>query len=135
MVKHAINTARELLGKVPLFGICLGHQILSLALGAEIYKLKFGHHGGNHPVKDVRTGEVKITSQNHNYAASHESIKACGAEVTHVNLYDGTVEGIVHKELNLFGIQYHPEACPGPNDSRYLFNNFLEAIEKHAKTK
>jgi len=135
MVKHAIVAAGRLLGRVPLFGICLGHQILSLAMGARIYKLKFGHHGGNHPVKDVRTGEVKITSQNHNYAVDPESIENCGAEVTHVNLYDGTVEGMSHSELNVYGIQYHPEACPGPNESHYLFSNFLLAMEKGAQAR
>ena len=133
MVKHAIGAARTLMGEVPLFGICLGHQILCLALEARIYKLKFGHHGGNHPVRDVKTGEVKITSQNHNYAADAESIEARGAEVTHINLYDGTVEGMKHSGANLFGIQYHPEACPGPNDSHYLFKSFVSAMEEVAK--
>lgn len=135
MVKHAIGTARSLLGRVPLFGICLGHQILSLAMGASIYKLRFGHHGGNHPVKDVRTKEVKITSQNHNYAVDQGSVESCGAEVTHINLYDGTVEGISHRDLKVYGIQYHPEACPGPNESHYLFRNFLHGIEKHAQAR
>lgn len=134
-VKHAIEAARTLMYKVPLFGICLGHQILCLALEARIYKLKFGHHGGNHPVKDVGTGEVKITSQNHNYAADAESIEDRGAEVTHINLYDGTVEGMKHRGADLFGIQYHPEACPGPNDSHYLFRSFVSAMEEVAKTR
>ena len=134
MVRHAIANARKLIGKVPLFGICLGHQILCLAMGARIYKLGFGHHGGNHPVKDVRTGEVKITSQNHNYAADRGSIEEQGGEVTHVNLYDGTVEGMLHDELDLFGIQYHPEACPGPNDSHYLFERFLASMRENAET-
>jgi carbamoyl-phosphate synthase small subunit len=133
MVVHAIRNARDLIGKLPLFGICLGHQILCLAMGARIYKLRFGHHGGNHPVKDVRTGEVKITSQNHNYAADEDSIRRQGAEVTHMNLYDGTVEGMVHPELSVFGIQYHPEACPGPNDSHYLFGGFVASMRENAK--
>ena len=134
MVGTAISGVKELLGRVPIFGICLGHQILCLAMGARIYKLGFGHHGGNHPVKDVRTGEVKITSQNHNYAADRASIERQGAEVTHVNLYDGTIEGMLHGKLNIFGIQYHPEACPGPNDSHYLFEKFLASMRENAET-
>jgi carbamoyl-phosphate synthase small subunit len=133
MVKHAIKSARILMGRLPLFGICLGHQILCLAMGASTYKLRFGHHGGNHPVKDLATGEIKITCQNHNYAADKKSIEDCGGKVTHMNLYDGTVEGMVNDELNLFGIQYHPEACPGPNDSRYLFERFVSSMRAHAK--
>jgi len=130
-VPWAIENAALLIGKKPIFGICLGHQILGLALGGKCYKLKFGHHGGNHPVKDLETGEIKITSQNHNYCVSVEDL---GADVllTHRNLYDGTEEGIRHREFPLFSVQYHPEAGPGPSDSRYLFRRFTELMETAA---
>lgn len=121
----AIANVRELLGRKPVFGICLGHQILSLALGARTYKLKFGHHGANHPVKNLQTGHVEITSQNHGFAVARESLPA-EVEVTHVHLNDQTVAGIRHKTLPVFSVQYHPEASPGPHDSRYLFRQFLE---------
>jgi carbamoyl-phosphate synthase small subunit len=114
----------DLLGKVPIFGICLGHQLLGQALGARTYKLPFGHHGGNHPVRRIDTGAVEITSQNHNYAVDATSLPATGmaaAEVTHVNLNDGVVEGIRCSKVSAMGVQYHPEAGPGPHDSRYLF--------------
>jgi len=117
-----LDTVRSLIGKVPVFGICLGHQLLALALGGRTYKLPFGHHGGNHPVQDLQTGRVEITSQNHNYAVDVSRVDEI--EVTHVNLYDRTVEGMRHRTLPLFSIQYHPEAAPGPHDSTYLFAQF-----------
>jgi carbamoyl-phosphate synthase small subunit len=132
-VTYAVDTVREILGKVPVFGICLGHQILGLALGGRTYKLKFGHHGGNHPVKDLSTGLVEITSQNHGFVVDADSLASAGqnVEVTHVNLNDQTVEGIRHLDIPAFSVQYHPEASPGPHDSHYLFKRFVEMMEKH----
>ena len=127
-VGYAIANIRELLGKVPLFGICLGHQLLSLACGAKTGRLKFGHHGCNHPVKNLATGKVEITSQNHNFAVLPESVPDCLA-VTHVNLNDGSIEGVRHKTLPAFSVQYHPESCPGPHDSQYLFEAFREMMK------
>lgn len=128
-VTYGIKNTQRLIGEKPLFGICLGHQILGLALGGRTYKLKFGHHGGNHPVKDLATGRVEITSQNHNYCVD---IKSLGGQVvlTHENLYDGTEEGMQHVELPVFSVQHHPEAGPGPNDSAHLFRRFREKIEE-----
>jgi carbamoyl-phosphate synthase small subunit len=127
-VTYAIETVRELLGSgKPMFGICLGHQILSLALGGTTYKLQFGHHGGNHPVKDLATGKVEITSQNHGFCVNVDSL-AGKAICTHVNLYDNTVEGIRLDGKPVFGVQYHPEASPGPHDAQYLFARFLGAM-------
>ncbi|HUO49930.1 MAG TPA: carbamoyl phosphate synthase small subunit, partial [Acidimicrobiales bacterium] len=122
----------ELLGQVPVFGICLGHQILASALGASTYKLPFGHHGGNHPVRRIETGAVEITSQNHNYAVDAATLARSGesaATVTHVNLNDGVVEGIRAMAVPAFGVQYHPEAGPGPHDARYLFDEFARLME------
>ena len=121
-VGYGVEAIRGLLGKVPVFGICLGHQLMAEALGGRTYKLPFGHHGGNHPVRRLATGAVEITSQNHNYAVDQASLS--DAEVTHINLNDGVVEGISRPDLRAFGVQYHPEAGPGPHDASYLFSEF-----------
>jgi carbamoyl-phosphate synthase small subunit len=126
-VPYTIASVQGLLGKVPIFGICLGHQVLGLALGGVKYKLKFGHHGSNHPVKDLRTGQIAITAQNHNFVIDVDSI-ADQVELTHVNLYDGTVEGMRHRSLPVFSVQYHPEAAPGPHDANPLFAEFVDLI-------
>ena len=127
---YAVENARELVqSDTPVFGICLGHQILSLALGGSTYKLKFGHRGGNHPVKELETGKVEITSQNHGFAVDPESLPK-DVTVTHVNLYDGTIEGLRHATKPVFCVQYHPEAAPGPHDADYLFRQFLDEMEK-----
>jgi carbamoyl-phosphate synthase small subunit len=132
VLDYAIENARELMKQeVPVFGICLGHQILSLAMGGRTYKLKFGHRGGNHPVKELETGKVEITSQNHGFAVDAESLPA-DVKVTHLNLYDGTVEGLRHETKPVFCVQYHPEAAPGPHDADYLFRQFLDEMEKRA---
>ncbi len=128
-VGYAVETIRSLVGKVPLMGICLGHQLLSLACGAKTGRLKFGHHGCNHPVRDLATGKVEITSQNHNYALLKESVPSC-LEVTHINLNDGTIEGIRHRTEPAFAVQYHPEAAPGPHDSAYLFEQFKKLMKR-----
>lgn len=130
MVAGAVESIRGLLGNVPVFGICLGHQLLGAALGAETYKLKFGHHGGNHPVRRIKTGAVEITSQNHNFAVAEGSLDS--ADVTHVNLNDGVVEGIACRDVLAFGVQYHPEAGPGPHDARYLFDEFEALMARGA---
>jgi carbamoyl-phosphate synthase small subunit len=127
-VTYAVDAARGLLGKVPLMGICLGHQLFGIALGGRTYRLKFGHHGCNHPVRELRTGSVEITSQNHNFCVDPESLDRGTVEVTHLNLNDGTVEGLAHKTEPLFCVQYHPEAAPGPHDPRHLFGRFREMI-------
>jgi carbamoyl-phosphate synthase small subunit len=127
-VDYAIETVRELLGKVPIFGICLGHQILALALGGKTYKLKFGHRGANHPVKNLQTGKIEITSQNHGFCVDMDSLKKKDIELTHVNLNDNTVEGIRCKKIAAFSVQYHPEASPGPHDSVYLFAEFIKSM-------
>ena len=129
---YAIDNTRELMrADVPIFGICLGHQLLSLAMGGETFKLKFGHRGANHPVKDLATGKVEITSQNHGFAVDPASLPA-DVKITHLNLYDGTVEGLRHETKPFFCVQYHPEAAPGPHDADYLFRQFLDAMEKRA---
>ena len=128
-VAGAPANVAALLGKVPVFGICLGHQILGLALGGRTYKLKFGHHGGNHPVKDLTTGKVEITAQNHGFAVDVDSLAGKG-ELTHLNLNDRTVEGLAVKGQKTFSVQYHPEASPGPHDARYLFRRFVEMMER-----
>ena len=129
-VPEAIMLVRELRGKYPIFGICLGHQIISLACGAETYKLKFGHRGGNHPVKDLATGKIRITSQNHSYAVDESTLAGTDLTVTHRNILDGTVEGVRCARDRIFSVQYHPESAPGPHDSMYLFEEFLKLMEK-----
>jgi carbamoyl-phosphate synthase small subunit len=129
-VSYAIQTVRELLGKVPIFGICLGHQILALALGARTYKLKFGHRGANHPVKNLKTGKIEITAQNHGFCVDMDSLNEMPIELTHLNLNDNTVEGIRCKDTAAFSVQYHPEASPGPHDSNYLFDDFTKLMDK-----
>jgi len=124
-VTYAVETVKTLLGQVPIFGICLGHQILSLALGGRTYKLKFGHRGANHPVKNLTTGKIEITSQNHGFCVDLDSFAGKDVELTHLNLNDNTCEGIRSEKLKAFAVQYHPEASPGPHDSRYLFDDFI----------
>jgi carbamoyl-phosphate synthase small subunit len=131
---YIIASVRELLGKVPIFGICLGHQVLGLAMGGRKYKLKFGHHGSNHPVKDLRSGQIAITAQNHNFCIDVDSIQD-QVELTHVNLYDGTVEGMRHRSLPAFSVQYHPEAAPGPHDADPLFGEFVELMREPASAR
>lgn len=126
-VDYAVSNVKSLLGKVPMFGICLGHQILSLALGGKTEKMRFGHRGGNQPVKNLITGQVEISAHNHGFAVSEDS-ELSGGEVTHINLNDNTIEGVRHKDLRAFSVQYHPEASPGPHDSLYLFDEFLGAV-------
>ena len=125
---YAIEAVRKLAGRVPVFGICLGHQIMGLALGGKTFKLKFGHHGGNHPVKNLQTGRVEITAQNHGFCVDPDSLDAKEVELTHINLNDQTLEGLRHRALPLFSVQYHPEASPGPHDSHYLFEQFVDVM-------
>ncbi len=125
---YAIEAVRKLAGRVPVFGICLGHQIMGLALGGRTFKLKFGHHGSNHPVKNLQTGKVEITAQNHGFCVDPDSLNAKEVELTHINLNDQTLEGLRHRALPLFSVQYHPEASPGPHDSHYLFEQFVDVM-------
>jgi carbamoyl-phosphate synthase small subunit len=128
-VTYAIENIRRLAGRVPIFGICLGHQLCGLALGGKTFKLKFGHHGSNHPVKNLRTQRVEITAQNHGFCVDPDSLPSTDVEITHVNLNDHTNEGMRHRSLPLFSVQYHPEASPGPHDARYLFDDFIAMMK------
>ena len=132
-VQPVINLVRELHGKLPIFGICLGHQMISLALGAKTFKMKFGHRGGNHPVINLETGKIEITSQNHSYAVDVDSLENTPLTLTHKNLLDNTAEGVESKDDKLFSVQYHPESAPGPQDSAYLFDKFIDLMAKEAE--
>jgi carbamoyl-phosphate synthase small subunit len=127
---YAVDSIRRLMGRVPIFGICLGHQLTGIALGGKTFKLKFGHHGGNHPVKQLNTGKIEITAHNHNFAVDPDSLPQSEVELTHIDLNDNTLEGMRHRNLPLFTVQYHPEASPGPHDSHYLFKDFVKLMEE-----
>ncbi len=132
-VGYAVENIRKMLGRVPIFGICLGHQLCGLSLGGRTFKLKFGHHGSNHPVQNLRTQKVEITSQNHGFCVDPDSLPASDVEITHVNLNDHTNEGMRHRSLPLFSVQYHPEASPGPHDARYLFDDFISLMNQTSR--
>ena len=132
-ITYAVDNIRKLAGRVPIFGICLGHQLCGLALGGKTFKLKFGHHGCNHPVKNLLTNQVEITAQNHGFCVDPESLPSSDVEITHVNLNDSTNEGMRHRNLPLFSVQYHPEASPGPHDSHYLFTQFTDMMKEFAQ--
>src|SRR6266567_2143778 len=127
---YAVDNIRRLMGRQPIFGICLGHQLTGIALGGKTFKLKFGHHGGNHPVKQLNTGKIEITAHNHNFAVDPDSLPQSEVELTHMDLNDQTLEGLRHRHLPLFSVQYHPEASPGPHDSHYLFKDFVKMMEE-----
>ena len=127
---YAVDNIRRLMGRQPIFGICLGHQLTGIALGGKTFKLKFGHHGGNHPVKQLASGKIEITAHNHNFAVDPDSLPQSEVELTHMDLNDSTLEGMRHRNLPLFTVQYHPEAAPGPHDSHYLFKDFVKMMEE-----
>ena len=127
---YAVDSIRRLMGRQPIFGICLGRQLTGIALGGKTYKLKFGHHGGNHPVKQLKSGKIEITAHNHNFAVDPDSLNPSEVELTHVDLNDNTLEGLRHKTHPLFSVQYHPEASPGPHDSHYLFGDFVKMMDE-----
>src|SRR5207253_5317318 len=129
-MQYAVENVRKFVGKVPVFGICLGHQVCGLALGGKTFKLKFGHHGSNHPVKNLLTNQIEITAQNHGFCVDPESLPSSDVEVTHLNLNDHTNEGMRHKSQPIFSVQYHPEASPGPHDSHYLFTQFIDLMKE-----
>ena len=129
-VPEVIETLKKIRGLIPMFGICLGHQLIALSYGAKTYKLKFGHRGGNHPVKDLATGKIEITSQNHSYAVDDKSVEGTGLKVSHINLLDNTVEGLCSEDEKVFSVQYHPESAPGPRDSLYLFDRFIKNMSR-----
>ncbi|MEP9851702.1 carbamoyl phosphate synthase small subunit [Staphylococcus aureus] len=130
-VETAVEMIKGILGHIPFFGICLGHQLFALSQGATSFKMKFGHRGANHPVKDLKTGRIALTSQNHGYAINKDSLANTDLEITHIAINDDTVEGLKHKSLPAFSVQYHPEACPGPSDSNYLFDEFIEMMNEY----
>ena len=132
-VTSVIQVVKDLKGRLPIFGICLGHQMISLALGAKTFKMKFGHRGGNHPVKNLENGKIEITSQNHSYAVDVDSLEGTPLELTHLNLLDNTAEGVKSEEYKLFSVQYHPESAPGPQDSAYLFDKFIDLMRKESE--
>jgi len=132
-IQYVVSTVKKLLGRLPIFGICFGHQMLGLALGGKTYKLKFGHRGANHPVKDLKTGKISITSQNHGFCVDIDSLSKKDIEITHMNLNDNTLEGLRHKKFPIFSVQFHPEASPGPHDAEYLFGNFIELMKNGKK--
>lgn len=134
-VVPAIELVKDMRGEMPMFGICLGHQIIALAYGAKTYKLKYGHRGGNHPVRNLLTGKIEMTSQNHSYAVEERSLAGTGLETAYINLLDGTIEGIRHRTEPAFSVQYHPESAPGPSDGKYLFGQFMELMENEKKRK